>query len=189
MNYIIHIDGDAFFVSCETASRPELRNASVVVGLERGMVIALNYAAKSLGIVRGMPMFQIRRDFPETVIYPSHFALYQRYANRLVHILRQYTDVVQEYSIDECFFSVSDATIHRYVASAADFAHFIKDIISTKLGISYSFGMSTTKCLAKLGSKRNKPAGITVLLDQVSIDSVLKQTLVNNLWGVGYSGA
>ena len=34
---IVHIDGDAFFASCEQSLRPELRGKPVITGKERGI--------------------------------------------------------------------------------------------------------------------------------------------------------
>ena len=50
---IAHIDGDAFFTSCEEAIHPELRGKAVITGGERGIVACASYAAKK----RGMPLF------------------------------------------------------------------------------------------------------------------------------------
>lgn len=46
----VHVDGDAFFVACEVARRPELLGKAVVVGEERGIVTALSYEAKRRGV-------------------------------------------------------------------------------------------------------------------------------------------
>jgi nucleotidyltransferase/DNA polymerase involved in DNA repair len=35
---IVHIDGDAFFASCEQSRRPTLQGRPVVTGKERGIV-------------------------------------------------------------------------------------------------------------------------------------------------------
>ena len=40
---ILHLDGDAFFVACEQATHPELRDQPVVTGGERGCVTACSY--------------------------------------------------------------------------------------------------------------------------------------------------
>ena len=56
---ILHIDGDAFFASCEVAKNPALRGKPVIVGKERGMATALTYEAKAMGIKRGMTIYEI----------------------------------------------------------------------------------------------------------------------------------
>ena len=46
----VHLDADAFFASVEQATHPEWQGKPLVTGAERGMVIALSYQAKELGI-------------------------------------------------------------------------------------------------------------------------------------------
>ncbi len=54
---ILHIDGDAFFASCEQARDPRLKGRPVITGKERGIVASMSYEAKALGITRGMRLF------------------------------------------------------------------------------------------------------------------------------------
>ena len=62
---ILHIDGDAFFVGVEVAKNPKLKGLPVVTGEERGIVTALSYEAKALGVVRGMPVFRLKKNCSE----------------------------------------------------------------------------------------------------------------------------
>ena len=70
---IIHLDGDAFFASCEVAKNPALRGKPVVTGKERGIVSSLTYEAKRLGISRAMPLHEIKKKFPQVIIVPSKY--------------------------------------------------------------------------------------------------------------------
>src|SRR5215217_1970183 len=58
---ILHIDGDAFFASCEQASNPKLQGRPVVTGKERGIAASMSYEAKARGVVRGMRVADIRK--------------------------------------------------------------------------------------------------------------------------------
>ena len=100
---ILHIDGDAFFVGVEVAKNPKLKGLPVVTGEERGIVSALSYEAKALGIVRGMPIFKLKRDFPSVLVLPGDYQSYAKYSRMMFDIVRRYADDVEEYSIDECF--------------------------------------------------------------------------------------
>lgn len=100
---ILHVDGDNFFVACEVARFPHLKGKPVIVGEERGIASAMSYEAKKLGVHRGMPVFEIRKQFPQVIILPSHFELYEQYALKLYQVLCKYSDTVERYSIDECF--------------------------------------------------------------------------------------
>jgi len=97
------MDGDAFFVGVEMAKNPKLKGLPVVTGEERGIVSALSYEAKALGVIRGMPIFRIKRDFPQVIILPGDYPAYEKYSSLMFEIVRRYADEVEEYSIDECF--------------------------------------------------------------------------------------
>ena len=47
---ILHIDGDAFFASCEQSRRPQLQGRPVVTGKERGIAASMSYEAKARGV-------------------------------------------------------------------------------------------------------------------------------------------
>src|SRR5215471_2135509 len=68
---IVHIDGDAFFASCEQSRRPKLQGRPVVTGKERGIAASMSYEAKARGVTRGMRIADIRKVCPEAVILPS----------------------------------------------------------------------------------------------------------------------
>ena len=85
---ILHIDGDAFFASCEIARRPDLLGKPVVVGEDRGIACAMSPQAKKLGVYRGMPVFKIKKEFPDVVVLSSHFELYEKNHENLAEILK-----------------------------------------------------------------------------------------------------
>ena len=180
-SYILHIDGDAFFASCEISRRPDLLGKPVVVGEERGIACALTYEAKKLGVYRGMPIFQIRQQFPKVTVLSSHFELYEKYNENLVKILNEYLPMVEPYSIDECF------TILPKMEEEVlrDFVKKLKIKVQTSLGITFSFGVAKTKTLAKIASKKEKPNGCVFLLNEKEITEALKNTQIGAVWGIG----
>ena len=97
------MDGDAFFVGVEVAKNPKLKGKPVVTGEERGIVSALSYEAKAIGIVRGMSIYKVKKDFPSVIVVPGDYAAYAKYSSMMFDIVRRYADDVEEYSIDECF--------------------------------------------------------------------------------------
>jgi nucleotidyltransferase/DNA polymerase involved in DNA repair len=100
---ILHIDGDAFFASCEQSRRPKLQGRPVVTGKERGIAASMSYEAKARGVTRGMRLAEIRKRCPEAVILPSDYETYSLLSKRFFAIVRRYTPEVEAYSIDECF--------------------------------------------------------------------------------------
>jgi len=92
---ILHIDGDAFFASCEQSRDPKLKGRAVITGKERGIVASMSYEAKARGITRGMRLFEVRQLCPDAVILPSDYETYSILSERLFAIVRRYTPDVE----------------------------------------------------------------------------------------------
>ena len=177
------MDGDAFFVACEVAKNPKLRGLPVVTGEERGIVSALSYEAKALGITRGLPIFQLKKQFPQVIILPGDYACYAHYSEMMFNIVRRYADDVEEYSIDECFADLTGLD-RPLKMSYEQIAQRIQREITEELGLSISVGVAPTKVLAKVASKWKKPNGFTM----IGIDTAptfLKETPIGKIWGIG----
>ena len=93
--YFLHIDGDAFFASCEVARLPEYIDKPLVVGEERGIATAITYAAKKIGVKRGDPIFKIKKEFKDVKILSGHFELYNKYSYNLINILKRFTNKIE----------------------------------------------------------------------------------------------
>src|SRR5512134_3576231 len=104
---ILHIDGDAFFASCEQSRRPKLQGRPVVTGKERGIAASMSYEAKARWLTRGMRISDIRKICPDAVILPSDYETYSLLSKRFYDIVRRYTSEVEEYGIDECFADIT----------------------------------------------------------------------------------
>lgn len=180
---IIHVDGDAFFASCEVARNPRLRGKPVVVGGARGIAVAMTYEAKRLGVTRGMPVFQIKKMYPSVVVMHGDYDLYGLIAERMYAIARRYTQEVQEYSVDECF---ADITAARAVNNMEyeEIAAALKRDLESELGVSFSVGLATTKVLAKVASKHNKPSGL-VCIPAGEERQYLENLACGKVWGIG----
>lgn len=173
---ILHVDGDSFFASCEVSLDHTLRGRPVVTGQERDIATAMSKEAKRLGVSRGMPIFQVRKNFPEVVVVNSNYHTYGIFAERMYNIVRRYSDEVEEYSIDECFARIS--------GNVEEVARRIKQDLQRELGMTFSIGVAPTKVLAKVASKWRKPDGFTIL-EQVDIPDFLRELLVGQVWGIG----
>ncbi len=180
---VLHVDGDSFFVGCELIRRPDLRGKPVVTGEERGIASAMSYEAKRLGVTRAYPIFKLRQDFPQVVVLPGDYELYEEIARRMYKIVRRFTPVVEEYSVDECFALLRSSSFAGQALS--DVAREIKDTLCRELGLTFSVGLAPTKVLAKLASKRDKPDGL-VCVDQDSFARELHYLPIERVWGIGY---
>jgi DNA polymerase-4/DNA polymerase V len=180
---ILHIDGDAFFVGVEIAKNQSLKGLPVVTGEERGIVSALSYEAKALGVTRGMPIFRLKKEFPQIIILPGDYGSYVKYSQKMFDIVRRYADDVEEYSIDECFAELTGLD-RPLKMSYKEITERIKKEINDELKLSVSIGIAPTKALAKVASKWVKPNGLTVI-DSISINNFLKDIPIEKIWGIG----
>ncbi len=179
---ILHLDGDAFFASCEVSLHPEYRGKPLVVGGERGIITALTYEAKARGLSRGLPMHIARRLCPEVVVVKGDFRSYGLISSRMFRIVRRYADVVQEYSIDECFAHIphEEQGIDAVMITLDRLRH---DLLR-ELGVTFSLGFAPTKVLAKVASKHQKPFGLTCILPD-QIKDFLEDFPLEKVWGIG----
>ena len=184
---VIHIDGDAFFASCEQSRDPQLQGKPVVTGKERGIAASMSYEAKARGVTRGMRLFEIKQLCPEAIILPSDYETYSLLSARLYSIVRRYTPEVEEYSIDECFCDVTG--LRRVLRlSYPAMAQQMKRELDTELGFTFSVGLAPTKVLAKIASKWQKPSGFTTIPGR-DIHLFLNQLPVGKVWGIGSNTA
>src|SRR5262245_57114050 len=184
---VIHIDGDAFFASCEQARDPQLQGKPVITGKERGIAASMSYEAKARGGTRGMRLSEIKRLCPEAIILPSDYETYSLLSKRLVAIVRRYTPEVEEDSIDEVFADLTG--LRRPLRmSYEQMAATIKRELDTELGFTFSVGLAPNKVLAKIASKWQKPSGFTAIPGH-DIHLFLKALPVGKVWGIGHNTA
>lgn len=180
---ILHMDGDAFFVTCEVAKNPLLKGKPVVTGQERGIVSAFSYEAKALGITRAMSIYSVRKNFPEVVVLSGDYKLYAMYSKKMFDVVRRYADDVEEYSIDECFADLTGLD-KPLKMSYLEIAQRIKREVNEELGLSVTVGLAPNKVLAKVASKWVKPNGLTVITKE-TIRDFLAKFLIEKVWGIG----
>ena len=184
---ILHVDADAFFASCEQSLHPEYKNRPVITGKERGIVAAFSYEAKARGVKRGMRLFEAKKVCPDAVMLPSDYESYGLFSLRMFEILRRFSPDVEEYSIDEAFVDLTGLR-RSFHGSYGSIAEKVQQTIKKELDLSVSVGVSLSKVLAKIGSKHNKPHGITVIPGR-EIHTYLEKLPVESVWGIGSNTA
>ncbi len=180
---VLHVDGDAFFASVIQAVYPHLKGKPIATGSERGVAIAVSYEAKRLGVKRCMPAWEIKKICPDCIMVKSDFKLYHIFSKRMYDIVREFSPIVEEYSIDEAFADITDLP-RIYKLGYQKIGEIIKIKIEESLGITVSIGISTTKSLAKIGSNYKKPSGLVVI--EPNDTSILKKLPAQNIWGIGH---
>lgn len=186
MRIILHIDMDSFFTSCEELRRPELKGKPIVVGADpkggkgRGVVSTASYAAREFGIHSGMPISLAYKKCPDCIFLPVDFELYVPLSQKIMEILRKYSDRVEPASIDEAYVDLSGAKDYK---KAEETAKKIKKEIS-EIGLSSSVGIGPNKLIAKIASDYKKPDGLTVVKEK-GAESFLKPMNVRRIPGIG----
>jgi DNA polymerase-4 len=180
---ILHLDADAFFASCEQAVHPELRGKPVVAGRERGIVAAASYEAKAMGVKTGMSLLDVKKVCPSAIIVPSDYETYSLFSLRMFEILRRFSPDVEEYSIDEAFVDLTGLR-RSFHGPYGMIAKKMQETIGRELGITVSVGVSLSKVLAKIGSKHNKPHGLTIIPGR-DIHIYLQKLPIEKIWGIG----
>ena len=180
---ILHFDGDAFFASIEQSLNHELKGKPVVTGAERGAATSISYEAKARGVSRGMSMREIKLVCPEAIIVPGNYTAYSIYARRMYTIVRSFTPLVEEYSIDECFAEITGLD-RRFNMSYERIGLLIKERLEEELGVTFGVGLAPSKTVAKIASKHRKPAGFTPI-PREALPEFLRDMRAGSVWGLG----
>ncbi|WP_307093304.1 DNA polymerase IV [Arthrobacter sp. B2I5] len=181
---IMHVDMDAFFVSVELRTRPELRGKPVIVGFpgERSVVLSGSYEARAFGVKSAMPMAVAMRMCPQAVVIEPRHKLYYEVSGQLMAIFESITGLVEPLSVDEAFLDVTGAL--RRLGPPRGIGELIRRRVSAELGITASVGIAETKFVAKIASTRCKPDGLLLIGPEQTVP-YLHSLPVGALWGVG----
>lgn len=181
---IMHVDMDAFFVSVELRTRPELRGKPVIVGFpgERSVVLSGSYEARAFGVKSAMPMAMAARMCPQAIIIEPRHKLYYDVSRQLMGIFESITELVEPLSVDEAFLDVTGAI--RRLGPPRGIGELIRRRVSSELGITASVGIAESKFVAKIASTRCKPDGL-LLIGPAETVPYLHSLPVGALWGVG----
>ena len=184
---ILHLDMDSFYASVEIREHPDLSGKPVVVGADpmeghgRGVVSTASYEARKYGIHSAMPISRAYRLCPEAIFIPPHFDLYEKTSARVMAILANYSERVEQVSIDEAYL---DLTSLGTFAHAKEAAIRIKNEILEKENLTCSVGIGPSKIMAKIASDYKKPDGLTVVRPE-EVEEFLSPLPVGRIPGVG----
>ncbi len=182
-NVVLHVDGDAFFASCEQSVHPEFKGKPVVTGAERNIVASMSYEAKALGIQRAVSLWEAKKLCPNLIVLPSDYETYSLISKRMFSIIRRFTPVVEESSIDEGYADLKGLRrIHR--TGYAEIGEMIQRAIEQELDIPVSVGLGSSKTIAKLAAKHKKPRGFFAV-PGYKLHQFLKEIPVIKVCGIG----
>ena len=183
------VDCESFYASCERIFRPDLKNVPIVVlSNNDGCVIARSTEAKKMGIGMGVPWFKVRESFLKQngQVFSSNFTFYGDISARVMNILEGFVPRVEIYSIDEAFLDL-DTLKQNY--NLYDFGCHIRSLVRQWTGIPVRIGIAPNKTLSKIAineiKRKNIPASVINLSDEIKIKTALKHAPVGKVWGVG----
>lgn len=185
---IIHVDMDAFFAAVEQLDNPRYRNRPVVVGADprggkgRGVVAAASYEARRFGIHSAMPISRAYRLCPDAIYLRPRFKRYEEVSEHVMKILREFSPLVEQLSIDEAFLDCTGT--EKLFGAPEDIARQIKERIKRETGLTASVGVATNKAIAKIASDLKKPDGLVVCAEGKEREFMAPLPL-KYLWGAG----
>jgi len=189
MRIIAHLDLDAFFCAVEELHTPSLRGKPFAVGGSpegRGVVASCSYSARMQGVHSAMPMAQALRLCPNLQIVSHNFGAYTKASRQVMEKIRTVSDLVEQISIDEAFFDLSDK------ADAERIAHDLQLDIYQTLHLPSSIGIAANKLVAKIANDFGKsqkrdgtPPRAFTLVPAGEEAAFLAPLSVTKLWGVG----
>lgn len=177
---ILHCDLDAFYASVEQILDPSIAGRPVLVG--GGVVVAASYEARAFGISAPMNLRKALERCPDAVVVSGSFEAYSDYSDRVMDILRDFSPLLEQISIDEGFVDVS-GSIHL-LGSPAEIGRKIRERVRAETGLPISIGVASSKFLAKVASAAAKPDGLLVVAPENEIEW-LHSLPVRVIWGIG----
>lgn len=166
---IFHIDVNSAFLSWTAVKmlregKPDIRLIPSVISGDpsdrRSIITAASIPAKKLGIKTAQPVSMALRICPSLVIERGDWAWYKTCSEGFISICRTYSQVLQQFSIDECFI---DMTFRCKAENATEVATRLKDEVKAKLGFTVNVGIGSNKLLAKMASDFEKPDKVHTL--------------------------
>ncbi len=158
-----HIDLNAFYANAEVLLDPTLKGKPLVVSgfTRRSVVSTASYEARKYGIHSAMPIGEAMRLCKDLIIIEGHYSYYYELSKQFINIIKSYTKLVEQASVDECYADMSEAILK--FEKPLDLAWHIQRRILKEVGIPCSIGIGPNLFLAKMASDMKKPMGITVL--------------------------
>lgn len=181
---IVHLDADAFFVSCELALKPELRGTKCAVGgRERGIISSASYEARACGVYTPMPTARAVRVCPDLILLPHTSGLYGKVSRQMFDLCETLTPLVQRNSIDEGYLDLGPCG-YKEKTEIESRVRGLQERLRKELQIPVSFGLASNKLIAQIASKLRKPRGF-VVVEPGAEQAFLAPLPIGKLPGIG----
>ena len=192
---IFHVDVNSAFLSWTAAYRvkvlgeiQDLREVPSVIAGDKAsrhsIVLAKSGPAKKYGIQTGEPLFQAQEKCPDLIVAPPDYGLYVEASRHFVDVLRQFSPVVQQYSIDEAWVDMTGT--ERIFGAPRLAAEKMRQTIWDELGFTVNVGISSNKLLAKMAGDFEKPNKVHTLFPD-EMENKMWPLPVRDLFLVGHA--
>jgi len=189
---ILHVDVNNAFLSwtavekLNNGEKIDIRTIPAIIGGDEaqrhGIVLAKSNLAKQFGIKTGEPIFFAKKKCQQIQIFETDFKVYKKYSDAMYKILLNYTDVIERFSIDECFLDLTNFLQPK--ETLLQKAQEISNRIKNELGFTVNIGVANNKLLAKMASDFQKPDRIHTLYKS-EIKSKMWSLPIEDLFMVG----
>ncbi len=185
---IFLVDMQSFYASVEKVNNNSLKDKPVIVAGDperrSGIVLAACPIAKKFGITTAETLGSALLKCPNVEVVKPHMQLYINVSMQISKIMEEFTDLVEQFSIDEQFMDVTGS--QKLFGNQFEIAKKVQEKILYDTGVYARVGIGSNKILAKMAcdnfAKKNKE-GI-FRLDQNNIDQLWKLP-VEKMFGVG----
>ena len=193
---ILHVDVNNAFLSwtavdmLRKGSRVDIRNRYAVIGGDeskrRGIVIAKSNLCKARGVKTADTLYSARRKCPYLDVYSGDRSVYREFSDKMYNYLLRYTNIIERYSIDECFIDYTYS--YKLFGNPIKLAYKIKDDIKRLFGFTVNVGIGNNKLEAKMASDFSKPDKVHTLFDE-EIKTKMWPLPIDDLFMLGRSSA
>ena len=156
--YIVHIDLDSFFVSVERKFDPSLIGKPVIIGgsADRGVVASCSYEARKFGVHSAMPTRQALKLCPQAIVIRGTHGRYSEASQEVTQIIHDSVPLYQKTSVDEFYIDLTG--MDRFY-DCYQLAANLRQRVIRETALPISFGMASTKTVAKMATNQAKPSG------------------------------
>lgn len=192
----MHIDVNNAFLSwmavwrLKNGYKVDIRERYAVIGgdedARRGIVTAKSDPCKKRGVVTAETLYSARKKCPYLEVYKGDFKVFKMYSDMMYNYLLKYSDVIERYSIDECFLDYTSSV--NLFDDPIKIAYKIKNDIKDLFGFTVNVGIGNNKLEAKMASDFTKPDRVHTLFDN-EIKKKMWPLPVEDLFMVGKSAA
>lgn len=179
---IAHFDLDSFFVSVEILADPSLKGKPVIVGgKERGVVAACSYEARKFGIHSAMPSVQAAKLCPHAIFLNGNRGAYSKFSRIVTEIIAAQAPKFEKASIDEFYLDLTG--MEKYF-DPLQWTIGLRQSIMEQTGLPISFGLASSKMMAKMATNSAKPNGFLHIPEGKEV-AFLAPLPVDSIPGVG----